>query len=297
MYKFLDINTFTRKKLTILFKNLSTHFDKYEAAIQYYQYFENIKVENYEFYQYIIGLLFIDNYRLLSYRNQYNNLSEEEKNVLDSYQEIQSLDDLLFLIEQDPSLFHTMAFSSIKFQSLNQNGKASILMSISDEYALQFNKYTLIEKESMVGNHSIEDLILEYHSVVNKENGESDESLRAQGVDTIETTMKILFNYNLKNYHKLVLTMLLSFYKFKKYVQFHFPEWLFEPEKELIQMIENSSIEEVIYELSYDENLFELLLEEFFTYEVDCKILDKQDIDHFFEQQVSQDVKIKLKET
>lgn len=296
MLTFLDINTITRKNLTLLFKKLSTNADQFEAIIQYYQFLENLKEENFDLYQYMIGLLYIDNYRLLTYRDRFHNLSEAEQNIFEIYQQIQSIDDLIFAIEQDPSLLHTMAFSSIKFQNFNRKGKASILMCVNDDYAMKFNKYTTLEKENIIGNHSIDDLLFEYQKEVQKKTDESSNSLKAQGANRVVTTMKILFNYNLKNHNKLVLTMLLSFYKFKKYIQFHFPNLLFEPEIEIIEMIENLSIDEVIYELSYNENLFQLLVEEVLEYEVSCKILDKQEVENFFEKQVSQDVKIKLKE-
>ncbi|MEG2311571.1 MAG: hypothetical protein RSB72_02610 [Bacilli bacterium] len=143
MYNFVNFNQLIREMLYTQYKkNSLTTTDEFDVNCQYDQFIEELKLNNYTLYQYTIGLLYIDNYRMLTYRNKNNNLTDDEEKLLERYENIDDLDSLLFELEIDQDLINTFKMSSLKYNFLNSRGKAHIILT-DESYTLKFNKFHL----------------------------------------------------------------------------------------------------------------------------------------------------------
>ena len=107
--------------------------------------------------------------------------------------------------------------------------------------------------------------------------------------------MDVMFIANINGFSKLLLEMLKVFYKWKKVLQITKPELTFGLEDEILEIVENNSIENIIYLLTCSPNLIEIIITDFLEYETNDMIL-KSEIEKLYETLVSREIKIKLKE-
>ena len=169
MNKWINNNDLIRNmidKYNSKLKNTSN--DVFEETIKFNEFIEELKAENYNLYKIIIGLFFCDTILLLKYRDLYNQLNEEEVTLLQQYESIPDIEELIFIIEQDPSVLYAISNSSTKFNALNRNGK-SVRLSIADEkFMRKFSILSCIEKESYFEDITLEELTKEYNAFISK---------------------------------------------------------------------------------------------------------------------------------
>lgn len=286
MVSFYNFNDQIRNMLNDLYTTLSKKF-KDEKNIKFYQLIEEIKLENYDLYKNIIGLSFLDSYRMLLDKKKYNNLTQLEDEYLNQFNQIEDIDDLLFMIDENPKLLNLIILGTIKFKSLNLKGQANMLLQLSDEKALKFNNFYLFEKYEMFKDRTKNDIISIFKDNKNSKNEEK--------VYEILNIMDVMYIGNTMGFSKLLLDMLKVFYKWKKVIQLTKPELTFGLEDEILEIVENNSIDNIIYLLSCSPNLIEIIVTDFLEYETN-EIVFKQDIEKLYDKLVSREIKIKLKE-
>ena len=286
MVSFYNFNDQIRNMLNDLYTALSKKF-KNEKNIKFYQIIEEIKLENYDLYKNIIGLSFLDSYRMLLDKKKYNNLTQVEDEYLNQFNQIEDIDDLVFMIDENPKLLNSIILGTIKFKNLNLKGQANMLLQLSDEKTLKFNKFYLFEKYEMFKDRTKNDIISIFKNNKNSKNEEK--------VYEILNIMDVMYIGNTIGFSKLLLDMLKVFYKWKKVIQLTKPELTFGLEDEILEIVENNNIDNIIYLLSCSPNLIEIIVTDFLEYETN-EMMFKQDIEKLYDKLVSREIKIKLKE-
>ncbi len=274
MVNFYDFNQEIRNLLETM----------YNHKVGLYENLEQIKLENYSLYQNILGLIFLDSYRILKDKEKYDNLTVKEIELVSILNEIEDIDDLLIFINENPSYLSSFIIGTVKFNKLNIKGKATLLLTTSDEYALKFNKFYLFEKYNMFRERTVEEIL---HNSNNKKDQNK--------VDDLINLLDVLFIGNIHSFSKLMLEILQVFYKWKKILQLKKPELTFGIDDSIIEIVEINPQDKILYTLSCDPNLIEIIVTDFFEYNsFDEEI--KNEIEEAYNKLISNDIKIKLKE-
>ena len=228
--------------------------DKYgdDAGLKYYELLDDLKENKPNVYEAIISIMFLDTIRLLIDKDNKKFITEEEKNILEYLKEIKSIDDLLEANEENPNLMSLIINGPFKFNRLNIKGKASILLTTPNEYAFKFNKFHHLEMMSTFKERTKEEIINLYKETKNYQD--------------ILNIVDVLYLGNIKGFSKLLLLMIETFYKWKKVIQLTKPELTFGLEDEILEIVENNTIDNIVYLLSCSPNLIEIIVTDFLEY-------------------------------
>ena len=205
------------------------------------------------------------------------------------YEQITDIDDLLFKIEEDPSLLSSIIYAPIKINHFNLKGKATILMQLDDDYVDKFNSFNRFEKYNIFKERTTEEFVFIYL------NNSKTEEAKNETIYNIITILDLLYKYNLKNFSKLILDMIKVFYRYKKVIQHTNPELTFGIDEMIIDIVENNSLNDIVYTLSCNSDMIAVLVEDFLEYETNQE-LERESINDIYNRLVPHDVKIKLKE-
>ena len=280
MISFYDFNQEIRNILATMYNQINNK----KNNIKLYEVLEQIKLENYSLYRNIIGLTFLDSYRILKDKEKYDNLTLKEIELVSILNEIEDIDDLLIFLDDNPSYLISFILGTIKFDRLNIKGQANLLLTTSDEYALKFNKFYLFEKYNMFRERTTDEII---HEAINKNPQDK--------IEDLINLLDVLFIGNIHSFSKLMLEILQVFYKWKKILQLQKPELTFGIDDSIIEIVESNPQDKILYTLSCDPNLIEIIVTDFFEYNsFDEEI--KNEIDEAYNKLISNDIKIKLKE-
>ena len=288
MVNFINVNQEIRDFLTNVYMSFYNNDEKDEASVKYFEFIEDLKNTNDALYNVIVGLCFVDNYRLLLDKKKHNKTKEKEEQLLEIYAQINDLDDLVFAIEEDSGVLSSIIYAPIKINHFNIKGKATVLNELDDEYVTKFNRFNYFEKYNIFKDRTVEEFIFLYLS-------NSDEEKKYETVYSIISILDLLYNYNLKNFFKLVVDMIKVYYRFKKVLQYSNPELTFGIDEEIINLIESKSLNDIVYELSCSTDMLAVLVEDFLNYSTNDTISPEW-VNNVYKKIVSQEVKIKLKE-
>lgn len=288
MVNFVGFNDNIRNFLQQIYINFHNSFEKQDANVKYYEFIETLKNENFALYKIVIGLSFVDSYRLLKDKENFRQLTEEEINYLEIFKQIEDVEDLFFEIDKNPFVLSSIIYSPIKFNNLNLKEKAHILTLLDDEYVKKFNLFYSLEKYNMFKNRTVEEFIYIYLN-------NDDETKRNEAINSIINILDLLYIYNFKNFSKLILDMIKVYYPFKKVTQHINPELTFGIDDIIIEIIENKSINDIIYTLAGNNDMIKILVEDFLKIATN-KEIKKEGIESIYNDLVSDAVKIKLKE-
>ncbi len=289
MVNFINFNGEIRSFLERTYQQFYNEEEKDEASVKYFEFIEELKNTNYNLYKIIVGLAFVDNYRLLIDKKAHKKLTENQQTYLEMYEQITDIDDLLFKIEEDPSLLSSIIYAPIKINHFNLKGKATILMQLDDDYVDKFNSFNRFEKYNIFKERTTEEFVIIYLS--NSKNEET----KTEAIYNIITILDLLYKYNLKNFSKLILDMIKVFYRYKKVIQYTNPELTFGIDEMIIDIVENNSLNDIVYTLSCNSDMIAVLVEDFLEYETNQE-LERESINDIYNRLVPHDVKIKLKE-
>ena len=253
----------------------------YEAGLKYYEFLDELKDNKPNTYEIILSIMFLDTIRLLIDKDNKKFITEDEKIVLKYLNEFKNIDDLLEANEENPNLLSMIINGPFKFNRLNIKGKATMLLTTSNEYAFEFNKFHYLEMMSTFKERTKEEIINLYKETENYQD--------------ILNVVEVLYLGNIKGFSKLLLLMIETFYKWKKVILLTHPESILNKEIDLINIIEKNSIDDAIYKISCDVDLIEIIVESFIFYETN-DILFKEEIEDLYNKLVSEEIKIKLKE-
>ncbi len=253
----------------------------YEAGLKYYEFLDELKDNKPNTYEIILSIMFLDTIRLLIDKDNKKFITEDEKIVLKYLNEFKNIDDLLEANEENPNLLSMIINGPFKFNRLNIKGKATMLLTTSNEYAFEFNKFHYLEMMSTFKERTKEEIINLYKETENYQD--------------ILNIVDVLYLGNIKGFSKLLLLMIETFYKWKKVILLTNPKMITTDEIELINLIESNSIDDFIYKISCNFDWIEIIVESFIFYETN-DILFKEEIEDLYNKLVSEEIKIKLKE-
>lgn len=276
--QFYDFNKIERKKLSIYLESLSKNDDFYTRFIEEIQELENY---NEKYYRYLIGLMFIDNYRLLDdivYK------TKEEKLKLKFYDQITDIDDLIFAIKENPEILSDICDAPIEMLTVDIFTQSFTLKEMDNERIKKFSPTTLIEKMIFFRDYTIEELISIYDE-------KDDEYLAKKEISNILILLSI---GNFKNFKSLILKLILIDYKWIK---------LLETEEkitnsiiwELILMIEENSLDDLTEILSSDNQMIETIVDIYFEY-IKNYAFEISKVEDNYNKNVKEKIKTKLKE-
>lgn len=283
MISIYNVNGKLRQLVSDTFNNFKKIYGS-NVAENFYEFLEQIKLESENLYNIIIGLAFLDNYCLLTYKKNSNNITEKELQDLVFFESIEDLDSLLLMLDDDPSLIYSFISGILKFNSLNLKGQANLLLQVDDNYAKKFNDFRFLEKMEMFREKSKKEMI---DFCKDKDIDKS--------VFEILNILDCLFIGNFEAFSKTLFKMIRVFYKWKKVIQITNLSTLSSEETEILNIIDTYSTKEILYILVSDSSLIETIISSFLEYET-SDMLFKEDIEKFYEKSVSKKIKIKLKE-
>lgn len=283
MISIYNVNGKLRQLVSDTFNNFKKIYGS-NVAENFYEFLEQIKLESENLYNIIIGLAFLDNYCLLTYKKNSNNTTEKELQDLVFFESIEDLDSLLLMLDDDPSLIYSFISGILKFNSLNLKGQANLLLQVDDNYAKKFNDFRFLEKMEMFREKSKKEMI---DFCKDKDIDKS--------VFEILNILDCLFIGNFEAFSKTLFKMIRVFYKWKKVIQITNLSTLSSEETEILNIIDTYSTREILYILVSDSSLIETIISSFLEYET-SDMLFKEDIEKFYEKSVSKKIKIKLKE-
>lgn len=298
MNKWINNNDLIRNMIDKYhFKLRNTSRDVFEETIKFNELIEELKTENYNLYKIIIGLFFCDTILLLKYRDLYNQLNEEEVSLLKQYESISNIEELIFIIEQDPSVLYAISGSSTKFNALNKNGK-SVRLSIADEkFMSNFSIPSCIEKESYFEDITLEELTKEYKTFISKnKNLYSDQEIENGASFNFKQEVINRSYGNMKNFENLIIRMLKIVYKWKRRNLDKNYLYFLDIDSDIINLVETKSREEIIEIITCDNQLLNYLIGEYLVFINDKTDEYEKEINNHFDKEVCIDVKIKLKE-
>lgn len=192
-------------------KMKKTAIDDYELNTNFFDFINSLK-DNKSLYKTIVGLAFIDRYRMLKLQN---NLDEEELERLNILEGIEDIEELLQIIENDEIFITNFIFGSIKMYNLNNEKiKYEILSKDNYKHMVKFSALSCIEKEYYLGDTSLDCLMEEYNLFIKKGmNKNSIENIEFKAVDdfTNKLVSRALYG-NLSNFDNLIMTMIWTIY-------------------------------------------------------------------------------------
>lgn len=273
--QFYDINKITRKKLYNYLKSFKD--DENNFYDEFLERILELENENENYYRYLIGLMYIDNYRLLS---DIEVKTKEEKLKLMFYDGISDIDDLIFMIKEEIEILSDIIDAPIEISTQSLIDQAFTLNEMDNEKIKKFSPATLMEKMNFFKSYTLEEI-----------NDIYNENLNIKNITNIFILLAI-GNFNC--FKSLILKIVLIDYKWLK---------LLEKENkitddflhEFIFIVENVSLDELVETLSNDYELIEIIVKIYFEY-IKKHAYDQAKIDENYDKNVKEKIKLKLKE-
>lgn len=288
MYSFLNINDIIRTNLQKVYEQFLKMYDNEQAILEINNFINNIKEQNYLFYQTLIGLGFIDRFSILNEKQKYDNLTEYEEQILELFNDICDLNDLEQILDSNPDILNYIINGIIIFNRLNKKNKAKALLQLDDKLIYNFNQFHLVEKCEMFKDVSIYEIIEMYKK--------TKEFYIEETIIEIIELFDIQLLANSENYNQLLLQMVQELYKWYKAMDTINSEIIFDLDKKMIELVENYNVDEIVFNLTNDCNLLENLIRNFLYYETNELEIDKNEVNLIYEEVVDAKVKAKLKE-
>lgn len=122
-------------------------------------------------YKYIIGLIFADTYRNLSYVRDYLGFDEDDKQLMDLLSCVTDIDDLIKKVENDEISFNLLLENTLNFYMKQDYDKSLCYVSCDNEYLLKFNPFLVLEEDDLFKQIPLEYFASEYKILVEALNG------------------------------------------------------------------------------------------------------------------------------
>lgn len=286
--KFFDINNMTRIYLKEIYESIILKTKPEKVFDCFLEKIKIIKNNNESLYKYLVGLMFVDDYKLITGLDE---ISETEEETLSFYESVNDLDELLLLIDEDESILSNMILSPVIFYNFNNISKAYMIDGLDNEIIKNFNIYSSFEKHNLFKDITMDDISQIYNSnLVETEDCYDDEN----SIDKVIENLIILGIGNIECFKLLVLKMIKTPYKWHKFREYENEE-LDLLETKFIKVIENNSLDDMLGIIYSDIDLLELIVVDYFYYINDNEYIDKDEVESLYEK-IDEKIKRKLKE-
>lgn len=223
-------------------------------------YFNDLKEKNYTFYQYLIGMLFTDHYKLLRISEKYDDLDEDDEIFLKLYNDFYSLDDILNYVEEYPNALASFLYNMSEFNSYNYFEKREAWLSCKDEldFLKKFSPLNIFDYLYYCQKYNIAMLKSIYDDYT-----KIDKSL-VGSFETIKSTLNELGLIDEDNYFELASDLLTLYYAITKdefeTVNDNKRRSKLSP---IIKKIEDGNYSEILSYMDNDKFLDEILMQVF----------------------------------
>lgn len=96
-------------------------------------YFNELKENNYSFYEQLIGMMLADHYKLMKLSEKYNDMDDEDKLFLNLYDDLHDINDVLNYMEEYPEAIFPFVYSTKEFNSYSYFEKREAWLACKDE--------------------------------------------------------------------------------------------------------------------------------------------------------------------
>lgn len=302
MIRWINYNQQVRDALV---KYFNLNKAEYECTDELFLSFQidifSLQFENKEWYKYIIGLAFVDQYLLLKDKEKNNKLNERNVHFLKRCLAIENIEQLLSTIENNDEFLSQFVFSLLDFNKLSVKERGLLFANNIDmKFIAKFSPLTCLEKEYYCQDESTESLLKEY---MKKTMANSDDNLlyftQNKIIEENNFVDKIFLKSKLNpdNFETLVRQMISTIYKREKYIlncgKFHamFPIAL-----KLISLVESNDLN-MIEEIKNDRPLYNYVAHEFLHYSTELiNFSQRAEAEYFYANYVDNAIKDRLED-
>ncbi len=300
MISWVNYNQQVREALLKYFNLNKIKFEEHsELFFNFQKDISDIQFANEEWYKYIIGLTFIDNYLLLKDKEKNNKLNEQDANLLKQCLKIQYIEQLLSIIKNDEEFLRGFVFSSLTFSELSVKEKGLLFANNIDmKFIAKFSPLTCIEKEYFYQDESIK-LLLDNYKKKTTADSNCDILYYIQNKIFEESNFadKILLKATLNpnNFETLVRQMISTIYKREKFILTHIGFYsIFPFALKLIILVESNDLN-MIEEIKKDTALYNYVANEFLYYNTqEIDLNQKAEVEDYYENHVDNTIKHRL---
>ncbi|MDD2435278.1 MAG: hypothetical protein PHO63_03390 [Bacilli bacterium] len=292
----ININNGIRRYWNNICTYLENNFEEYELADIFYQQLEILKENNYRFYKLLVSVIFADHYKLLCFDHTYNKLSKEDKGILEYYNSLNSIDDLLNEFEQSDTMLSVMMVDGLDYNDYDECTKREIMTNAipQDKFLFKMCPTHLYDKIEILKSYQAEDLLLFYKDYIYKCGEDFDTKNRA--LDSVLVTLESLYTYDKDNYEEVLTDMAATYYKWMKYLDSEPQRNLLDVnDKALIDIIEQNPIELVVELSNQLPPVLDIIVDGYLYYNTEKIEISNDVIDDYVKNNVNEDVKEKLK--
>lgn len=204
-----DIRTMIISHIEYIVDNCQTG-DQINRAILYYFYM--MRNNNYKLYKNIIGLIASDHYKMINDLRKYEIDLREDYPYLNLYENISNQDELIYIIEEEPSIILEIITYMNEFNSLDYFEKRESYLNCKDNLNVLFklSSYSILDYLYYCQKYDFDIL-----NIIYKEQVEILDS-KDEAINSLITTMEELFMTDLDNYKDLVVELLSNYYMIGK---------------------------------------------------------------------------------
>lgn len=171
-------------------------------------YFNRLKEKNYTFYQYLIGMMFTDHYKLLRLSEKYDDFDEDDEIFLDLYNGFYSLDDVLNYVEEYPDALASFLYNMSEFNGYDYFEKREAWLSCKDEleFLNKISPLNIFDYLYYCQKYNIDMLKSIYDDYTSKN------KLLIGSFETIKSTLNKLSVVDEDNYYEITSDLLTLYY-------------------------------------------------------------------------------------
>lgn len=257
--------------------------------------YQNLRDYNPTLYKLIVGMLFADTYRILSYKKEYFEASGEELTLLKWITSVDSMSELISYIDMNNINLSDLVEYGLSFgrKTLYQQ---YLCYDASDMgFAIKFNPFMLLEYADIIKPYSLEKLLEEFSAGV--EETESDIKITKSAEAIVFYLKEKILVYSQCNEEELkrVMTEIIRhYYKLTKAYQLKRPEDILDFDEFLMKLIDEHEINDVIDCIIHDEQLLMYIVRLYLeSKSFGCDFSDEE-IESYFQNNTSDKIKKKL---
>ena len=221
-----------------------------------YKYFSLLKDKSYSYYSQILGLVASDHYKILYDKQKRSNISEEEQNMLNVYDDLYDNDSIVNFFEQNFELFEYALYEMSDFNSYDYFTKREILLNCKDELPKlgSFSFFNLFDYLYYCQKYSPELLKTIYKEYLNGGGSKKD------AISSLISTLNQIYISDTDNYVEVISDLLVEYYKISKYqTQNDKHPIKYRKLNKTVRFLEKNDIVQILNKLNDDDVISEIL--------------------------------------
>lgn len=216
---------------------------------------------DYNLYKVIIGMLFADTVRILSYKNYYFEITQEERAFLKELVNYPDLASLFEAIDIGELNISSLLKGSVEFDRKTLYYQYLCYQASDMEYLAKFNPFMVFEFSDIVKPYELDEAVSEFSNTVRET--ETDIEVTEDSdkiVFYLKEKLLVLSQCNEEKCKKIMLEIIRHYYKLTMTYQKLDPENFLDEDKFLMGLIEEFELDEVIDCILHDAHLMNYII-------------------------------------